>query len=81
MMHRRITTAAVEDFAIHTPRDEVDVVRDEDVVYTRGVLTHAAGATTTKILLQVSFLLMKVVHVIFYASPIRFIYMYAAHNL
>ena len=56
-MHRRITTAAVEDFAVHTPQDEVDVVREEDIVYTRGVLTHAAGVTTTKILLQVSFLL------------------------
>ena len=61
-MHRRITTEAVEDFAIHTPRDEVDVLREEDIVYTRGVLTHAAGTTMTKILLQVSFLSIKVVY-------------------
>ena len=53
MMHRKVTTAAVEDFAIHTPRDEIDVLREEDIVYTQGVLTHAAGVTTTRILLQV----------------------------
>ena len=52
-MHRRITTADVKDFAVHTPQDEVDVVREEDIVYTRGVLTHGSGVTTTRILLQV----------------------------
>ena len=52
-MHRTITTADVEDFANHTPKDEVDVRREEDIVYTRGVLTHASGVTTTRILLQV----------------------------
>ena len=56
-MHRRITTEAVEDFAVHTPRDEVDILREEDTVYRRGVLTHAAGVTTTRILVQVSFCL------------------------
>ena len=54
-MHRRITTASVEDFAIHIPLDEVDVLREEDIVYTQGVLTHSSGITTTRIQLKVYF--------------------------
>jgi len=52
-MHRRVTSAGVEDYASHIPGDIVALSKDEDIEYKHGVMTHSKGVTTTKIMPQV----------------------------
>ena len=49
-MHRKVTSSDVGDYATHVPGDTVDLDREEDIEYRRGVLTHAAGVTTAKMM-------------------------------
>ena len=52
-MHRKITTDNVKSFAHHVPKGEVDLEKDEDMVYQRGVLVKAEGKTDCKIMQKV----------------------------
>ena len=52
-MHRSITSKNVEDYSSHVPGDEVAVDREEDIEYTKGVMTHSAGVSTVKMMPQV----------------------------
>ena len=49
-MHRKVTSSDVGDYATHVPGDTVALDREEDIEYRRGVLTHAAGVTTAKMM-------------------------------
>ena len=48
-MHRTITTDDVESYAHHVSKGEVALSKEEDIVYTRGVLTSASGTTECKL--------------------------------
>ena len=52
-MHRKITSEDVEGYASHVPGKEVDMEKDEDLVYKKGVLTHASGTVSCKLMTQV----------------------------
>ena len=53
-MHRTITSNDVEGYASHLPPDEVQMTKDEDIVYKKGVLTHASGSTSVKLVAKVA---------------------------
>ena len=54
-MHRKITSDDVEGYASHMPTEEVKLVKDEDIVFKKGMLTQASGMTSVKLMPQVSF--------------------------
>ena len=51
--HRSITVEDVEGFANHLPTEEVELKKEEDIVYKRGVLTHASGVMEVKLMPKV----------------------------
>ena len=53
-MHRRVTSEDVEDYASHVPGDEVKMVKEEDIVYKNGMLTHGNGDVAVHLLQKVS---------------------------
>ena len=55
-MHRKITSDDVEGYATHIPREEVELVKDEDLVFKKGLLTQASGKTSAKLMPQVRFM-------------------------
>ena len=52
-MHRKVTSKDVKDYASHTPGDEVEMNKDEDIEYKKGVLTHCNGIVTVKLMRKV----------------------------
>ena len=53
-MHRTVTSNDVKDYASHIPGDEVELDKQEDMVYKKGVgLTHASGTTSCKMMTKV----------------------------
>ena len=52
-MHREISSSQVESFASHVPTEEVELEKEEDIVFKQGVLTHASGSTSVKLLRKV----------------------------
>ena len=52
-MHRTISSDDVEGYASHLPKDEVKLQKDEDIVYSKGVLTSASGTTFCKLMPKV----------------------------
>ena len=52
-MHRKITTDDVESYAHHVPIQEVQLEKDEDIVYERGVLRRAKGTTQCTLMQKV----------------------------
>ena len=52
-MHRKITSDDVEGYASHIPREEVKLVKDEDLVFKKGLLTQASGTTSAKLMPKV----------------------------
>ena len=52
-MHRTIDSENVEGYASHLPPGEVDMTKEEDIVYKNGVLSHASGSTSVKLLEEV----------------------------
>ena len=52
-MHRKITSKDVEDYSSHIPGDVVALDKEEDIEYKKGVMTHASGASTIKMMPQV----------------------------
>ena len=52
-MHRRVTSNDVKGYASHIPGQEVDLDKEEDLVYKKGVLTHASGTASCKLMTQV----------------------------
>ena len=52
-MHRRVTSADVEGYASHIPGEEVEMDKEEDIIYKRGVLTRASGTTSCKLMTEV----------------------------
>ena len=52
-MHRTISSDDVEGYASHLPKDEVKLQKDEDIVYSKGVLTSASGTTLCKLMPKV----------------------------
>ena len=55
-MHRKITSGDVEGYATHMPTEEVELVKDEDLVFKKGLLTKASGTTSAKLMPQVRFM-------------------------
>ena len=53
-MHRKITSDDVEGYASHLPKEEVNLNKEEDIVYKGGVLTQAKGKAVFKLMTQVS---------------------------
>ena len=53
-MHRTVTSGDVEDYATHVPQDVVSTDTEEDLVYEKGVLTHANGVTNVKMMPEVA---------------------------
>ena len=52
-MHRKVTSGDVVDYASHVPVDEVELDKEEDIVYKKGVLTHASGTVSAKLMQKV----------------------------
>ena len=52
-MHRKITSDGVEGYASHIPKEEVELVKDEDLVFKKGLLTQASGTTSVKLMPKV----------------------------
>ena len=52
-MHRRVTSDNVKDYASHIPGEEVEMDKEEDIVYEKGVLTRASGTTSCKLMTEV----------------------------
>ena len=52
-MHRTVTSNDVEGYASHIPGEEVELDKEEDLVYKKGVLTQARGTTSCKLMTQV----------------------------
>ena len=55
-MHRKITSDGVEGYASHIPGEEVELVKDEDLVFKKGLLTQASGMTSVKLMPKVRFM-------------------------
>ena len=52
-MHRRIVSGDVETYSSHLPPQEVDLEKEEDIVFKKGVLTQASGHTSVRLMRQV----------------------------
>ena len=52
-MHRRIVSGDVETYSSHLPPQEVDLEKEEDIVFKEGVLIQASGHTSVKLMRQV----------------------------
>ena len=52
-MHRKVTSKDVEDYASHIPGEEVELDKEEDMVYKKGILTRASGTVTAKLMTKV----------------------------
>ena len=52
-MHRTVTSNDVKGYASHIPGEEVELDKEEDLVYKKGVLTHASGTTSCKLMTKV----------------------------
>ena len=52
-MHRKVTSNDVKGYASHIPGEEVELDKEEDIVYKKGVLTHASGTTSCKLMTEV----------------------------
>ena len=52
-MHCKIVSEDVEDYATHIPGDVADLNKEEDMIYTKGVLMHANGISTVKMMPEV----------------------------
>ena len=52
-MNRKITSDDVEGYASHIPKEEVELVKDEDLVFKKGLLTQANGTTSAKLMRKV----------------------------
>ena len=59
-MHRRVTSEGVKDYASHIPGQEVEMEKDEDLVFKKGVLTHGSGTTSCKLMTKVTSLSKKI---------------------
>ena len=55
-MHRKITSDDVEGYASHIPKEEVELVKDEDLVFKKGLLTKASGKISAKLMPKVRFM-------------------------
>ena len=53
-MHRTISSNDVGGYASHLPPDEVQMTKEEDIVYKKGVLSHASGSTSVKLVAKVA---------------------------
>ena len=53
-MHRKITSHDVESYASHLPAEEVELKKEEDIVYKKGVLTKASGTVSVKLMRKVN---------------------------
>ena len=49
-MHRRVTSDDVKGYVSHIPGEEVEMDKEEDILYKKGVLTRASGTTSCKLL-------------------------------
>ena len=49
-MHRLVNTEDVEAFTSHMPTREVEMKKEEDIVYKKGILSHAREETSIKLL-------------------------------
>ena len=52
-MHRKVTSKDVKDYSAHIPGDDIALDREEDIEYKKGVMTHATGVSTIKMMPQV----------------------------
>ena len=52
-MHRRIVSGDVEAYSSHLPPQEVDLEKEEDIVFKKGVLIQASGHTSVRLMRQV----------------------------
>ena len=52
-MHRKVTSGDMEDYASHVPKDEVEMDKEEDIEYQKGILTRASGTVETKLMRKV----------------------------
>ena len=52
-MYRKVTSKDVEDYASHIPGEEVELDKEEDMVYKKGILTRASGTVTAKLMTKV----------------------------
>ena len=52
-MHRKVTSGDVEDYASHVPKDKVELDKEEDIEYQKGILTRASGTVETKLMRKV----------------------------
>ena len=52
-MHRTVKSNDVKGYASHIPGEEVELDKEEDLVYKKGVLTHASGTTSCKLMTKV----------------------------
>ena len=57
-MHRKVTSVDVEDYASHVPKDEVELDKEEDIEYQKGILTRASGTVETKLMRKVCIIIM-----------------------
>ena len=57
-MHRKVTSDDVEDYASHVPKDEVELDKEEDIEYQKGILTRASGTVETKLMRKVCIIIM-----------------------
>ena len=55
-MHRTVNSEDVETYASHLPGAEVQLSKEDDIVYKKGVLSHASGKTSVKLLGKVKVL-------------------------
>ena len=53
-MHHKVTLEDVEDYASHISGDEVELDKEEDIVYKNGLLTHSSGTVKAKLMRKVS---------------------------
>ena len=58
-MHRKITSGDVESYASHMPTQEVELEKEEDIVYKKGVLTKASGKVSVKLMQKVKILIYR----------------------
>ena len=56
-MHRNITSNDIISYASHLPSEEVELDKEEDLEFKDGVLTHASGTTSCKLMPKVRLVL------------------------
>ena len=63
-MHRKITSDDVKSYASHIPSEEVELDKEEDMEYRNGVLTHANGDVSCKLMTRVSAVLLNQMYMV-----------------